>query len=145
MRFETAKPAFRGPTCGRVRKTGHLSRCRMVGERSSCHQLTERFDVPDEVLTRVTVVKAGWLNATLTNNANAVHGVLGAARNTLLCPRCVPGFSTLFGADTLPVFSHQKSPLAAACGRKSRLSIIQETSEVHGQQVLGSSQRLQKS
>ena len=41
----------------------------------------------------VTAVKAGWLNVTLANyrNTDALDGVLGAARNTLLCPQCVPG------------------------------------------------------
>ena len=39
-------------------------------------------------------MKAGALNVTLINyrNTDALDGVLGAARNTLLCPRCVPGF-----------------------------------------------------
>src|SRR6266851_9295387 len=49
--------------------------------------------VPDGIRTRVPAVKAGWLNVTLTHyrNTGALDGVLGAARNTLLCPRCVPG------------------------------------------------------
>ena len=39
-------------------------------------------------------MKAGALNVTRANyrNTDALDGVLGAARNTLLCPRCVPGF-----------------------------------------------------
>ena len=43
-------------------------------------------------------MKAGWLNVTLTNyrNTDALDGVLGAARNTLLCPRCVPGLLEIF-------------------------------------------------
>ena len=47
--------------------------------------------------TRVSAVKAGWLNVTLRNhrNTDALDGVLGAARNTLLCPRCVPVLNML--------------------------------------------------
>lgn len=50
----------------------------------------------DSVLPRTAkrpAVKAGWLNGTLTNhrNADALDGVLGTARNKLMCPRCVPG------------------------------------------------------
>src|SRR4051794_33118386 len=46
-----------------------------------------------ESVSRVTAVKAGRLNVTLTNyrNTDALDGVLGARRNILLCPRCVPG------------------------------------------------------
>ena len=46
-------------------------------------------------------MKAGALNVTLINyrNTDALDGVLGAARNTLLCPRCVPG---LFRDSGLP-------------------------------------------
>jgi len=50
-----------------------------------------RQSIPEP--THVTAVKAGALNVTLTNhrNTDALDGVLGAAGNTLLCPRCVPG------------------------------------------------------
>jgi hypothetical protein len=42
--------------------------------------------------------KIGW-HVTLENyrNTDALDGVLGAVGNTLLCPRCVPGFATRTG------------------------------------------------
>ena len=45
-----------------------------------------------EMRESVTASMGRWLNVTLTNyrNTDALDGVLGAERNTLLCPRCVP-------------------------------------------------------
>ena len=59
-----------------------------------CEETARKRSVPHG-FARVTAVKAGWLNVTLTNHrdADALDGVLGAVRNTLLC---VPDVSPAF-------------------------------------------------
>jgi len=61
-------------------------------------------------------------------------GVLGAAGNTLLCPRCVPGLSTL-SRTSLPDFgllleapTRTGKPISAAAGANARFEIKRFTS-----------------
>jgi hypothetical protein len=64
--------------------------------------------------TCVTAVKAGWLNVTLANhrNTDALDGVLGTARNTLLCPRCVPSLLEQAGFSRPKPFFNQQLNLS---------------------------------
>jgi hypothetical protein len=54
--------------------------------------------VPGGIRTPVIAVKAGGQTETVRNyrNTGALDGVLRAARNNLLCPRCVPGVLEIF-------------------------------------------------